>query len=101
MTRSIPESNMGVQLEQQAARHWSTEEVDPRHALAYWVDTICDRFLELEIDTPVRQRFRASLDQTDLGPTTANFIQADIQRVQRTRAKISRMSSPLYVLLQL
>jgi AraC family transcriptional regulator, positive regulator of tynA and feaB len=92
---------MAVRLEQQAARHWSTEQVDPRHALAYWVDTICDRFLELEIDTPLRQRFQASLDQTDLGPATANFIRADIQRVRRTRAKISSMSAPLYVLLQL
>jgi AraC-like DNA-binding protein len=92
---------MGVTGEQQASRHWSTEEVDPRHALAYWVDTICDRFLELEIDTPLRDRFQASLDQADLGPTTASFIQADIQRVQRTRAKISHMSAPIYVLLQL
>jgi AraC-like DNA-binding protein len=92
---------MGVRLEQQTSRHWSTEEVDPRHALAYWVDTICDRFLELEIDTPLRHRFRASLDQTDLGPATASFIQAEIQRVQRTRAKISHMSAPVYVLLQL
>ncbi len=92
---------MGVRLVQQARRHWSTDEVEQRHALAYWVDTICDRFLELEIDTPVRQRFRASLDQTELGPATANFIQADVQRVQRTRAKISHMSNPIYVLLQL
>jgi AraC-like DNA-binding protein len=92
---------MGVRLEQHTPQHWSTEEVDPRHALAYWVDTICDRFLELEIDTPLRHRFRASLDQTDLGPTTANFIQADTQRVLRTRAKIAHMSAPIYVLLQL
>ncbi len=92
---------MGVRLEQQGARHWSTEEVEQRHALAYWVDTICDRFLELEIDTPLRHRFKASLDQTDLGPATANFIHADIQSVRRTRAKIAHMSAPIHVLLQL
>jgi AraC-like DNA-binding protein len=65
------------------------------------VDTICDRFLELEIDTPLRHRFRASLDQTDLGPTTASFIHADVQHVRRTRAKIAQLSAPIYVLLQL
>jgi AraC-like DNA-binding protein len=92
---------MGVGLEQQGARHWSTEEVEQRHALAYWVDTICDRFLQLEIDTPLRNRFKASLDQTDLGPATANFIHADIQQVRRTRAKISRTSAPIHVLLHL
>jgi AraC-like DNA-binding protein len=92
---------MGARLEQPARHHWSTEDVDQRRALAYWVDTICDRFLELEIDTPLRHRFRASLDQTDLGPTTASFIQADIQHVRRTRAKIAHLSAPIYVLLQL
>jgi len=92
---------MEARLEQQTKRHWSTEEVEQRDALAYWVDTICNRFLELEIDTPLRHRFRASLDQTDLGPTTASFIRADVQHVRRTRAKIARLSAPIYVLLQL
>ena len=92
---------MGVRLEAQAPRHWSTEEVEQRRALAYWVATICDRFLELEIDTPFRDHFRARLDQIDLGPATANFIDADIQRVERTRAKIARMRSPGFMLLQM
>jgi AraC-like DNA-binding protein len=92
---------MGVRLEQRGVRHWSTEEVEQRHALAYWVDTVCDRFLELEIDSPLRHGFKASLDQTELGPTTANFINADIQRVRRTRAKIAHLSAPIHLLLQL
>jgi AraC-like DNA-binding protein len=92
---------MGVRLEQPGVRHWSTEEVEQRHALAYWVDTVCDRFLELEIDSPLRHGFKASLDQTELGPATANFINADIQRVRRTRAKIAHLSAPIHLLLQL
>jgi AraC-like DNA-binding protein len=70
-------------------------------ALAYWVDTVCDQFLELEIDTPVRDRFHASLDQIDLGPATANFLEADTQQVRRTRAKIARMHTPMFMLMQL
>jgi AraC-like DNA-binding protein len=75
--------------------------VEQPEALAYWVDTVCDQFLELEIDTPVRDRFHASLDQIDLGPATANFLEADTQQVRRTRAKIARMHTPMFMLMQL
>lgn len=92
---------MGVRLEAPAPRHWSTREVEQRQALAYWVDTVCDRFLELEIDTPVRDRFQACLDQVDFGPMTASFLEAETQRVRRTIANIARMRTPMFVLLQL
>lgn len=81
------------------ARHWSTEEV-PDRPFSYWVETVCDRFLELEIDSPVRQQFHARLDQTDLGPATASWLCADAQRVRRTRAKIAG-SHPSFLLMQL
>jgi AraC family transcriptional regulator, positive regulator of tynA and feaB len=92
---------MGVRLEAPVQRHWSTHEVGQQRALAYWVDTVCDQFLELEIDTPLRNRFHASLDQVDLGPATANFFEADTQLVRRTSAKIARMRTPMFVLMQL
>jgi AraC-like DNA-binding protein len=92
---------MGVRLEAPTPRHWCTTEVEQQRALAYWVETVCDRFLDLEIDSPVRERFHASLDQIDLGPLTANLFEADTQRVRRTRAKIGRMHSPMFLLMQL
>ena len=92
---------MGVRLEAPMPRHWSTTEVEQQRALAYWVETVCDRFLDLEIDSPVRDRFHASLDQIDLGPVTANLFEADTQRVRRTTAKIARMGSPMFLLMQL
>src|SRR5438132_5388032 len=91
---------MGVRLEAPAPRHWDTSEVDPPEALAYWVDTVCDQFLELEIDTPMRDRFHASLDQVDLGPATANFLEADTQQVRRTSAKIARWRTLMFMLMQ-
>lgn len=84
-----------------APRHWSTAEVGQPEALSYWVDTVCDQFLELEIDTPVRDRFHACLDQVDLGPATASFLEADSQNVRRTRAKIDGSRSAMFMLLQL
>ena len=81
------------------ARHWSTDEVATQ-GFSYWVDTVCDRFLELDIDSPVRERFRAQLDQCELGPATANWLCADVQRVRRTTAKIAR-AHPGFLLMQL
>ena len=88
---------MGHQLQSIPARHWSTDEAADR-PFSYWVDTVCDRFLELEIDSPVREHFHARLDQTELGPATANWLYADAQRVRRTTAKIARNHSSLLLM---
>jgi len=64
------------------------------------VDTVCDRFLEMDIDTPLRDCFRARLDQVDLGPVTASFIDAETQHVHRTVGKIARSRYPVFMLLQ-
>jgi AraC-like DNA-binding protein len=82
-------------------RHWSTDGVDPQQALAWWIDTVCDRFLALDIDAPEGRPFRASLDQVDMGAATANFISAASQRVRRTPAKIARSGHETLILLQL
>lgn len=94
---------MGVRLaaQLQASRRWSTEEVESRRALAYWVDTVCDRFLEMEIDTPLRDGFRARMSQVELGAVTASFIDAEVQQVRRTLAKIAGSRFPVYMLMQL
>jgi AraC family transcriptional regulator, positive regulator of tynA and feaB len=92
---------MAPELDTHGPRHWTTEGLDPRRALAYWVDTVCDRFLELDIDAPMRERFRAHLDQAELGAATVNLIAADSQRVHRTHAKIARSRFPMLFLLQL
>jgi AraC family transcriptional activator of tynA and feaB len=71
-------------------RCWSTEDVQPRHALAYWVDSICQVMLELDIEAAGADFFRAQLDQYPFGPATANFLVATPQAVSRTRRRISR-----------
>ncbi|HET9105723.1 MAG TPA: AraC family transcriptional regulator [Steroidobacteraceae bacterium] len=90
---------MGYRLQPPPPRHWSTDEAADQ-PFAYWVDTVCNRFLELEIDSPVRDGFHARLDQTELGPATANWLCADAQRVRRTRAKVAR-ADPSFLLMQL
>jgi len=92
---------MGVQS-QMPRRLWTTEQVEQRHALAYWIDIVCDRFMELEIDTPQRDGFRGRLEQLDLGAAaTVNILEADRQRVCRTRAKIARTRHPVFHLMHM
>ena len=92
---------MGDWLDTGRPHSWSTQDVDQRSALAYWVETVCDRFLELDIQASARQRFSARLDQVQLGPSTLSFLDADSQRVRRTAARIARTRYPGFILLQL
>lgn len=84
-----------------ARRRWSTSAVDPRHALAFWVDTICHSFLEVDIDTPERDQFRAQLDQLEFGPAMLYIIEAGTQRVRRTPARLAHSDQDFYFLMQL
>lgn len=92
---------MIVTLPAPARRSWSTADVESRHALSYWVDTICSSFLEIEIDSPDREHFRARLDQFELGPATVSLVQADTQSIRRTPERIARSRYAGYFLLQL
>ena len=83
-----------------ARRRWCTGDVDARHALAYWTDTICKSFLEIDIDARDRTNFRALLDQVDLGPAMLYVIENDTQAVRRTPARIAESRYAGYFLLQ-
>jgi AraC-like DNA-binding protein len=84
-----------------ARRRWSTATVAPQHALAYWVETICHSFLEIDIDTPERDRFRAQLDQIEFGPAKLYVVEAGTQCVRRTPARIAHSDEAYYFLMQL
>jgi AraC-like DNA-binding protein len=92
---------MVAMLERPARQRWSTADVDSRHGLAYWVDTICKSFLEIDIESPQRHAFRARLDQYTLGPATMNIVEADTQRICRTPERIAHSRFAGYFLIQL
>ncbi len=92
---------MAATLQSPARQRWSTADVDSRHALAYWVDTICRSFLEIDIDSPERDRFRGRLDQSEFGPATLSIVEADTQTINRTRARIAHSRYATYFLLRL
>jgi AraC-like DNA-binding protein len=92
---------MVAMLERPAQKRWSTGDVEARHALAYWVDTICKSFLEIDIDSPDHPHFHGQLEQTGLGPAMLYVIEADTQHIKRTPARIAQSRYPGYFLLQL
>ncbi|RYZ67968.1 MAG: hypothetical protein EOP08_01600, partial [Proteobacteria bacterium] len=82
-------------------QRWSTEDVEPRQALAYWVETICQSFLEIDIDSPDATRFQARLDSADLGPGSLYLVQARAQHIRRTPARIARSNAAYTILMQI
>jgi AraC-like DNA-binding protein len=92
---------MVVTTDRPARQRWSTTDVEARHALAYWVDTICRSFLEIDIDSPERDHFHAQLEETELGPAMLYIVEADTQTVRRTPARIAHSRYADYFLLQL
>lgn len=92
---------MVATLERPARQRWSTADVDPKRALAYWVDTVCESFLEIDIDSPEREHFHAQLEESPFGPADLYLIEAGPQTVRRTPARISRTRYAAYFLLQL
>ncbi len=82
-------------------RRWSTNDVGPREALAYWCDSVCHAILELGVEAPADECYQARLEQSALGPATINFIEASAQNVVRTPYAISRSRAEFFHLLQL
>ncbi len=86
---------------EQASRIWSTETAAPAEGLSYWVDAICEAFLEMKADSTRREGFRGRLAQHDFGPVDLNFVTADAQQVWRTRRAAAGSARENFYLLQM
>lgn len=82
-------------------RSWSTLDVEPRRALAYWCDSVSRAMLELGVEGLASEPFAARLEQCSLGPATLNFVEATSQIVARTRHAIARNRVAVFHLLHL
>jgi len=82
-----------------AVTHWSTEAVDARERLDYWVGAICECFLEMEASSPEPLRFHSELLSSSLHDLRVNHVLGSAQRVQRTRSAIARSRQNYYYLL--
>ncbi|WP_326539840.1 helix-turn-helix domain-containing protein [Pseudorhodoferax sp.] len=80
-------------------RRWSTDAVPPGQRLAYWVDAICDGFLEMAATSPVARDFGSTLESAALGAVGVHRVCGSAQDVYRTRRAIARSRENFYYLL--
>lgn len=77
---------------------WSTDDAAPGMGLSYWIEAICEAFLEMKADGN-RENFAAQLTKFQFGPIDLNFVETDPQEVWRTRAAIARSRENFFYLL--
>jgi AraC-like DNA-binding protein len=77
---------------------WSTDDAPPGMGLSYWIEAICEAFLEMKADGS-REAFDARLTKFRFGPIDLNFVDTDPQEVWRTRAAIARSRENFFYLL--
>ncbi|MDM0013734.1 helix-turn-helix domain-containing protein [Variovorax sp. J22P168] len=82
-----------------AMRSWTTDAVAPRQRLDYWVDAICEGFLEMSATRAAEQPFESRLDSVAWGPVSVNRVRGSAQHVYRTRSAIARANAHYLYLL--
>lgn len=70
--------------------HWSTAAVDERQRLAYWMDSICESFLEMKAKPADREGFFGSIRQSSLRNVVVNESIGSPQNIDRDRRAIAR-----------
>ncbi len=80
-------------------RVWTTSIVDPKDRLAFWVDVICEAFLEMDCDSSQAHRFDGELACIPHARMNVNRVQATSQDVYRTPREIAASAeSPFYLI---
>lgn len=75
----------------------STAEVAPRQRLAYWIDAVCDTYVQLDCDAPGKATIEGEIRLDALATLALSRVTASAQRVQRTPAKIARASEDYFL----
>lgn len=77
---------------------WSTEAVTARDRLSYWVDAVCNTYVQLDCDTPRRERsFRGTIEANQLATLGLSRVTASPQHVRRTPAKIAHTTEDYFI----
>lgn len=99
--RYIGAMEASVTQSQGMARQWSTDGVEARGRLDYWVGAICEAFLEMDCSSRQALAFEGRLTSVEVGPLSFNQVEASTQDVYRTRAGVARSAShPFYLITQ-
>lgn len=77
--------------------HASTEEVAPDRRFAYWLDMICNTFVDLEYEPQAETAFHGEITSLRLGCLTVGNIRSNAARVRRTPDRIRREPDAYYL----
>lgn len=77
---------------------WSTDAVDEADRLSYWVEAVCESYVQLECDAPARDRpFRGDIALDQLATLGLSRVTAAPQHVRRTPAKIATATEDYFL----
>ncbi len=83
-------------------KQWSTESVAEPQRLGFWMDSICDSFLEMKAEPETQDGFFGSIRQTPLGMLGVYESRGSAQAVARDRHAIAKGShNACYLITQL
>lgn len=76
----------------------STDTVKPRDRLAYWVDMVCDTYVQLDCDAAGDdQQIDGQITSDSLATLELSRVSSTAQTVRRTAAKIARASEDYFL----
>ena len=77
---------------------WSTDAVEARDRLSYWVEAVCNTYVQLDCDTPHRERaFCGTIEANRLATLGLSRVTSTAQHVRRTPAKIARATEDYFL----
>lgn len=79
-------------------RMWSTDIVEARDRLSYWIEAVCNTYVQLECDTPQRDRvFNGTIEANRLATLGLSRVTSSPQWVRRTPQKIARATEDYFL----
>jgi AraC-like DNA-binding protein len=80
------------------AKLLSTTQVEPRDRLSYWIDAVCDTYVQLDCDAPPDAgSIDGEIRLDTLATLELSRVTATAQHVRRTPAKIARASEDYFL----
>jgi AraC-like DNA-binding protein len=77
---------------------WSTDSVEARDRLSYWIEAVCNTYVQLDCDAPKRdQPFNGTIEANQLATLGLSRVTSSPQWVRRTPAKISRATEDYFL----
>lgn len=74
-----------------------TGAVAERDQLAYWIDAICDTYVQLDCDARAERGFRGTIRRHQLAHLDLSVVSSQAQRVMRTPRQIGRSSEDYFL----